>query len=144
MSELMQLAAFSTLCDASQQSTKHQRVDRQDRIPVDAAEEPARIESGGLTNLRAPAAFDRRDLEFQPPSAGELHVSGQSHQPIGFVRLHCPAIDDIADHAMFPVAPATHADPSNNTVEPATYLPEVIAEVPTGRAADAPNRCKGL
>src|SRR4030095_1381492 len=91
------ITAFSTLCDVPQEAAKHQRMDRNNRVPVEAAEQATRIEGGRLPDPRASPPIDRRPLELQPASTRQLHVRGKTHQSIGLVGNDRPAVEDVAD-----------------------------------------------
>src|SRR4026208_1044891 len=125
------ITGFRTLCDVPQEAAKHQRMDRNNRVPVEAAEQAARIEGGRLPDPRASPPIDRGHLELQPASTRQLHVRGKTRQSIGLVGDDCPAVDNVADDAAVLIAPpAIHAGSPEQPIKPATYLPQAIAEVP--------------
>ena len=111
--------------DAPQQATEDQCVERGDRKPIGAAPETSRIECGSLTNPRSFSPIERRYLEFQPSTAGQLQISEQTQPPIGFVRLNCPPVNHVRHGTILRIEPTPpHADTSEALVQPAPGPPE--------------------
>src|SRR6185295_1932795 len=119
------ITTFSTPCDLTQEAAEHQRMNRNNRVPVKSAEQPARIEGSLLPDPRTSSSIDRRDFELQPASTRQLHVGSKAHQSIGLVGDDCPTVDDVTDDAAVRIAPpAIHAGASEQPIQPATHLPQ--------------------
>lgn len=108
-------------------------------VPVEAAEEAARAEGGGLDEVVAVVAGD--DFEFQPGFAGEAHLGEEEEAAGGGVGDEdAPEVEGVARlDVVEPGAAAVEADAADEFVEEATEGPEPVGVVPAGAAADAPD-----
>ena len=57
-----------------QETAEHPLVHGKEDAPVRAAQQASRVERRRLAEERSPAVVERRDLEFQPASAGQLQI----------------------------------------------------------------------
>jgi hypothetical protein len=117
-------------------------VDGEEDVPVGESDDPGGIEHRGLADVRAPALIGP-DLELQPEAAGNLHLGRQAQEAVSLETFDSPEINRVADTEVDGVASAAaEADPTSESVEQPTGLPEPVGGVPPGPAADAPDRIK--
>ncbi len=133
-------AEAAAIC--SQHGAEEVVVNRPDRVPVGEAGDSHRIEDGRLPDRRSTRAVGL-DLELEPRPAGHLHLRRETQQPVLLEALDPPEVDLVADPDVDRVAAsAPQARPADEHVERATHLPKLVADVPTGVAADSLNRRK--
>src|SRR5947209_18802011 len=91
--------------DAVEHATEHEVVRRRQQIPLAEADVTGRVKHGRLAN-RGAAATIRIDLELQPQSPGQLHLSDQTQHPSRLVAVDPPRVDGVADAQLDRVSPS--------------------------------------
>ena len=125
--------------DPVDEPREHQSVERRDRVPVGAAEEPAWAEAGGLHEQRSAGDWFYRPLE--PGFPGEPHLGSQHEQPIGFEVLDAPEVHGLTDRKAVGVATAaSKAWPARDLVHQTPRLPEHLTPIPALLTTD-PAHC---
>ena len=110
-------------------------MERRDRVPVGAAEKPARAEAGGLHEQRS--AGDWFDRPLEPGLPGEPHLGNQHEQPIGFEVLDAPEVHGLTDRKAVGVATAaSKAGSASDPVHQTPRLPEHLTPIPALFTAD--------
>ena len=86
---------LGALCNASRDTAKNERVEGQQRVPVQEAPNAGRVKI--RVNGDAPGVFSASDREFEYARAGRLHFHQQRQL---FGRLYgndAPGVDGVAD-----------------------------------------------
>ena len=123
--------------DPPEHPAEDESMDRHQRVPVEAARDPPRIEQGGLADLDFPRS-GRRDLELEPGAAGQFHFRPKAKEPGRLDLLDPPEVEGVARaEKVWMAASPPKPRPSDQGVQEAPEPPEPVAEVPAGVSADS-------
>ena len=83
----------------------------------------------------------RDDFKFQPASAGQSHLGGETQSSWRIAYFYVPTVERVARLKMRRVASATiHARTAKGLVNPTANRPEPIKRIPSMFSTDALNR----